>query len=55
MDEEWAVDIVFLSFSKHFDIVFHKIIIEKLLSMGLADSEVDWKLTVQTGPEWCYV
>lgn len=40
--EEKAVNVVFLSFIKAFDSVFHEILIEKLLKYGLDEQVVKW-------------
>lgn len=41
VEEERAVDIVYLDFSKAFDMVSYKILKEKMMSARWADSEVD--------------
>jgi len=42
VDEEKAVDIIYLDFSKAFDTVPHSILLEKLAARGLDGYTVHW-------------
>jgi len=41
-DERRALNVVYLDFSKAFDTVLHKILVEKLLIYGLSEQTVRW-------------
>lgn len=58
VDEEEAVDTVYLDFSKAFDTTFHSILLEKLASHGLDGCIFHWeKSGWMTGPRelWSYI
>ena len=42
LDEGWAVDMVFLDFSKAFDVVSHGVILRKIEELGFCDQVVGW-------------
>ncbi|GAB0209096.1 hypothetical protein GRJ2_003375300 [Grus japonensis] len=50
VDEEKAVDVVYLDFSKAFDIVSHNILLEKLAAHGLDGRTLFWNKRL--GGEW---
>ncbi|GAB0180808.1 mitochondrial enolase superfamily member 1 [Grus japonensis] len=53
VDEEKAVDVIYLDFSKAFDMVSHSILLEKLVAHGLDGCTLRWvkKLAGRPSPE----
>ncbi|PKU46593.1 rna-directed dna polymerase from mobile element jockey- hypothetical protein [Limosa lapponica baueri] len=51
MNEERAVDVIYLDFSQAFEPISHNILIDKLVKCGLDKRAVDQNLTELSGPE----